>query len=166
MPETLAEPFEAIPVEDDSIGIGHWLSSLLAHGTEAFALIALGSGGAAGMSRALLHGANNCIVVGEGTEHLVQRTIARASSQIQRRHGSVLRLGPYTLNTLQPTLSSTVSQVSVFPRPISKPYLPGALSDPVAWSTPSCNRRSAEPLLESIDLVVPSQRSNPTTRCL
>src|SRR5438046_368980 len=58
--------------------IGHWLAMLQAHADEPIVLIAIGTGGAAGMSRALLHGADDYAVMGHGAEQLVHRVIARA----------------------------------------------------------------------------------------
>jgi hypothetical protein len=49
----------AILVEDDEARIGHPLGALQPHTDEQMALIAIGPGGSAGMSRALLHGADD-----------------------------------------------------------------------------------------------------------
>jgi DNA-binding response OmpR family regulator len=111
-----SESFAAILVEDCASHISHWLGSLQAHAAEPIALIVVGSGGAAGMSRALRHGADDYVVIGDGTEQLVHRSIARASAKIQRRHGSVLRLGPYTLDSSHCTLSSVATEVHLSPR--------------------------------------------------
>jgi two-component system response regulator QseB len=113
-----SESFAAILVVDDARHIGHWLSSLQSLATEPFALIAVGAGGVAGMTRALNHGADDYIVIENDTEHLVHRTIARAGSKIQRRSG-VLRVGHYALDTSQSTLSSATRHVRLSPRELA-----------------------------------------------
>jgi DNA-binding response OmpR family regulator len=114
-----SEAFDAILVEDDASRIGAWLNALQVHVAEPFALIAVGSAGAAGMSRALLQGADDYIVIDHGMEHLVQRTIARASSKIRRPGRRILRFGPYTLDTSHAILSSLLAGTRLSPREAS-----------------------------------------------
>ena len=111
-----SEPFEAILLEDSESHIGHWLGALQQHAAEPVALIVVGAGGAAGMSRALLRGADDYIVIGDGAEQLVHRTIARASSKIRRPQAKLQRLGPYRLDSSLGTLASAAAEVRLSPR--------------------------------------------------
>jgi DNA-binding response OmpR family regulator len=111
-----AQAFAAILVEDDEDRIGRWLGTLQNHADEPIALIAIGTGGAAGMSRALLHGADDYVVIGEGAEQLVHRSIARISAKIQRSRRRKWRLGPYTLDSSRSSLMSPVGEVRLSPR--------------------------------------------------
>ena len=108
------QTFAAILVEDNEDRIGHWLGTLQTHTDEPIALIAIGTGGAAGMSRALLHGADDYVVIGDGAEQLVHRSIARISAKIRRRR--TWRLGPYTLDSSRSSLMSPVAEVHLSPR--------------------------------------------------
>jgi DNA-binding response OmpR family regulator len=108
--------FAAVLVEDDDDRIGHWLGALQAHTDEPIALIAIGTGGSAGMSRALLHGADDYVVIGDGAEQLVHRSIARISAKIQRQRRRTWRLGPYTLDGSRSSLKSPVAEVRLSPR--------------------------------------------------
>lgn len=111
-----AQAFAAILVEDDEDRIGRWLGTLQNHADEPIALIAIGTGGAAGMSRALLHGADDYVVIGDGAEQLVHRSIARISAKIQRSRRRKWRLGPYTLDSSRSSLMSPVAEVRLSPR--------------------------------------------------
>ena len=110
------QAFAAILVEDDEDRIGHWLGTLQNHADEPVALIAIGTGGSAGMSRALLHGADDYVVIGDGAEQLVHRSIARISAKIQRPRRRTWRLGPYTLDSSRSSLKSPVAEVHLSPR--------------------------------------------------
>lgn len=110
------QAFAAILVEDDEERIGRWLGTLQTHADEPVALIAIGSGGTAGMSRALLHGADDYVVIGDGAEQLVHRSIARVSTKIQRPRKRSWRLGPYTLDRSTSRLVSPVAEVPLAPR--------------------------------------------------
>lgn len=111
-----AQDFAAILVEDDDDRIGHWLGALQTHTDEPIALIAIGAGGAAGMSRALLLGADDYIVIGDGAEQLVDRSIARIGAKIQRPRRRTWRLGPFTLDGAQSCLVSPTTEVHLSPR--------------------------------------------------
>jgi len=108
--------FAAILVQDDEDRIGHWLGALQIHTDEPVALIAIGAGGAAGMSRALRHGADDYIVIGDGVEQLVHRSVARIGAKIQRARRRVWRLGPYTFDGARSSLRSPVAEVHLSPR--------------------------------------------------
>jgi DNA-binding response OmpR family regulator len=110
------QAFAAILIEDDEGRIGHWLGALQSHTDEPIALIAIGTGGSAGMSRALLHGADDYVVIGDGAEQLVHRSIARISAKIQRQRRRTWRLGPYTLDSSRSSLMSPVAEVHLSPR--------------------------------------------------
>jgi len=111
-----AQSFAAILVEDNEERIGRWLSTLQTHTDEPVALIAVGAGGTAGMSRALLHGADDYIVMGDGAEQLVHRSIARIGAKIQRPRKRSWRLGPYTLDSARSSLMSPAAEVHLSPR--------------------------------------------------
>jgi DNA-binding response OmpR family regulator len=113
------EAFAAILVEDHEDRIGHWLGALQTHAEEPVALIAIGTGGTAGMSRALLHGADDYVVIGDGAEQLVHRSIARISAKIQRPRRRTWRLGPYTLDSARSSLMSPVTEVHLSPRELT-----------------------------------------------
>src|SRR5258705_5278458 len=110
------QAFAAILVEDDEDRIGHWLGALETHTDERIALIAIGAGGSAGMARALLHGADDYVVIGGGAEQLVHRSIARISAKLQRQRRRTWRLGPYTLDSSRSSLKSPVAEVHLSPR--------------------------------------------------
>jgi DNA-binding response OmpR family regulator len=113
------QAFAAILVEDDEDRIGHWLGALQTHTDEPIALIAIGTGGSAGMSRALLHGADDYVVIGDGVEQLVHRSIARINAKIQRQRRRTWRLGPYTLDSSRSSLRSPVAEVHMSPRELA-----------------------------------------------
>jgi DNA-binding response OmpR family regulator len=114
-----AQAFAAVLVEDDDDRIGRWLGALQAHLDEPIALIAIGTGGAAGMSRALLLGADDYVVMDDGAEQLVHRSIARIGAKIRRPHKRTLRLGPYTLDMSTSSLVSPVAEVHLSPRELT-----------------------------------------------
>jgi DNA-binding response OmpR family regulator len=114
-----AHSFAAILVEDNEERLGHWLGALQTHTDEPIALIAIGTGGAAGMSRALLHGADDYVVIGDGAEQLVHRSIARISAKTQRPRKRAWRLGPYTLDSARSSLASPVAEVHLSPRELT-----------------------------------------------
>lgn len=114
-----AHAFAAILVEDNDERIGRWLIALQTHVEEPIALIAIGSGGTAGMSRALLHGADDYVVIGDGTEQLVQRSIARVGAKLQRPRKRSWRLGPYTVDLATSSLISPVAEVHLSPRELT-----------------------------------------------
>lgn len=113
------QAFSAILVEDDEARIGHWLGALQTHTDEQIALIAVGTGGSAGMSRALLHGADDYIVIGDGAEQLVHRSIARISAKVQRQRRRTWRIGPYTLDSSRSSLKSPIAEVHMSPRELT-----------------------------------------------
>jgi DNA-binding response OmpR family regulator len=108
--------FAAILIEDDGARVGHWLSALQRHADEAIALIAVGTGGTAGMSRALLHGADDYVVIDDGAEPLVQRSLARVSAKLHRPQRQTWRLGPYVLDIARRVLASVDTEVRLSPR--------------------------------------------------
>ena len=110
------QAFAAILVEDNEDRIGHWLGALQTHADEPIALMVIGTGGTAGISRALLHGADDYVVIGDGAEQLVHRSIARISAKIQRQDRRTWRLGPYTLDRSRSSLRSAVAEVHLSPR--------------------------------------------------
>ena len=110
------QAFAAILVEDAEDRIGHWLGTLQNHADEPVALIAVGTGGTAGMLRALLHGADDYVVMGDGAEQLVHRSIARISATMHRPRRRAWRLGPYTLDASRSSLISPATEVHLSPR--------------------------------------------------
>ena len=110
------QAFAAILVEDNDDRIARWLGALQAHLDDPVALIAIGTGGAAGMSRALLLGADDYVVMDDGAEQLVHRSIARIGAKLRRPRRRTWRLGPYTLDTSRSSLVSPVAEVHLSPR--------------------------------------------------
>ncbi|WP_161974659.1 winged helix-turn-helix domain-containing protein [Piscinibacter terrae] len=117
------QEFAAILVEDDANRVESWLAALQAETDRPVALIAIGAGGASGMSRALLHGADDYFVVGDAAEQLVHRSIARVSAKIQRPRKQVWRLGPYKLDISRSCLISPTAEVRLSPRELALAHL-------------------------------------------
>jgi DNA-binding response OmpR family regulator len=111
-----AHVFDAILVEDLEDRIGHWLGMLQPHTGDAIALLAVGAGGTAAMSRALRHGADDYVLIDEGAAQLVDRAVARIGAKIQRSRQRAWRLGPYTLDGARSSLASSVAEVHLPPR--------------------------------------------------
>jgi DNA-binding response OmpR family regulator len=68
------------------------------------------------MSRALLHGADDYVVIDDGAEQLLDRAIARISTKVRRPRRQALRLGPYTLDSAASALVSPEGEVRLAPR--------------------------------------------------
>lgn len=111
-----AQSFAAIVFQDHEDLTRPWLHALRTHADERTALIATGAGGTAGMSRALLHGADDYVVIGDGTEQLVHRAIARVNAKTQHARKGAWRLGPYTLDRASSSLVSPVAELRLAPR--------------------------------------------------
>jgi DNA-binding response OmpR family regulator len=115
-----AQAFAAILVEDAVPNGDDPLSRLLPHVAAQTALIVIGAGGAASMSRALLRGADDYAINCEpAAEHLVQRIIARTRVKLRAARKSVLTLGVYTLDLAQGALWSPGRQVQLTARELS-----------------------------------------------
>jgi DNA-binding response OmpR family regulator len=110
------QSFDAIVLEDGEDRIRHWLQALRTHADEGIAVIAIGTGGSASMSKALLHGADDYVVIGDGVEQLVHRSIARINAKTQLARKGSWRLGPYTLDRSRRSLTSAVADVRLSPR--------------------------------------------------
>jgi DNA-binding response OmpR family regulator len=119
----LADPgkqaFAAILVQDDEAGGGPWLRTLHKHVDEAIALIAIGRGGTADMSRALLNGADDYVHKDDDAAHLVHRALARVSTKLQRSQPRTWRLGPYVLDVPKSVLLSADVEVHLSPRELT-----------------------------------------------
>jgi DNA-binding response OmpR family regulator len=111
-----AQGFDAVLVEDFEDRVGHWLGVLQSHTDDSSALIVVGAGGTAAMSRALRHGADDYVLVEEGAAQLVDRAIARIGAKMQRSRKREWRLGPYTLDSARSSLASSVAEVHLPPR--------------------------------------------------
>lgn len=99
--------FSAVLLEDATPRFGESISSLQPHLATQTALIVVGEGGAANMSRALALGADDYAIHCEvAPDHLVQRAIARVSFKLRGTQRSLLKLGPYTLDPLQGIVSA------------------------------------------------------------
>ena len=113
-----AHAFAAIVVEDHAARIDQWLTALQPQLMTHTALIVMGAGGATGMSRALLHGADDYVIDSDEPEHLVQRAIARISVKLRASQRSTLQVGPYTLNIAHGAMLSPTTQVRLTAREI------------------------------------------------
>ena len=113
-----AMPYAAILIEDIGERTGRWLRTLQIHTDEPFALIAIGPGGTAGMSRALMHGADDYAILCNDIETLVHRCIARVSEKTHRPRLGTWRLGPYTLDSARKRLLSPGGHVTLSPREV------------------------------------------------
>jgi DNA-binding response OmpR family regulator len=115
-----AQAFAAILVEDAVPNGDDPLGHLLPHLAAQTALIVIGAGGAASMSRALLRGADDYAINCEpAAEHLVQRVIARTRVKLRTARNSVLTLGAYTLDLAQSALWSPGRQAQLTARELS-----------------------------------------------
>src|SRR5262249_51728667 len=113
-----AQAFAAILVEDHAPRIDQWLQALQPHLVAQTALIVVGAGGTVGMSRALLHGADDYVIDSDEPEHLVQRAIARISVKLRASQKSTLQVGPYTLNAAHGALLSPTAHVRLTAREV------------------------------------------------
>jgi DNA-binding response OmpR family regulator len=109
-------PFDAIVVEDDERHIRPWLLALKPYVEQRIAVIAIGAGGAASMSIALLHGADDYVVIGEGVDQIVHRSIARINAKTRQAQRATWRLGPYSLDPTTSKLLSITAAVHLSPR--------------------------------------------------
>lgn len=115
-----AQAFAAILVEDSASRIGERLAKLQPHLAAQTTLIVVGAGGAASISRALLHGADDYAISCERTyDHLVQRAIARVSVKLRASQKSTLKVGAYTLDLAHGALHSQGQQVRLTSRELT-----------------------------------------------
>jgi DNA-binding response OmpR family regulator len=114
------QAFAAILVEDAVPRVAERLAHLRARVAQHTALIVVGEGGAASMSRALLHGADDYAISCElACEHLVQRAIARGSVKLRASRKSTMQVGPYTLDLTDGVLHSQGFQVRLTSRELT-----------------------------------------------
>lgn len=112
--------FSAVLVEDATPRFDERLTSLQPHLATQTALIVVGEGGAANMSRALALGADDyAIHCDSAEEHLVQRAIARVSFKLRGTLRSLLKVGTYTLDPQQGMLSSQSGQTLLTARELT-----------------------------------------------
>ena len=107
--------FSAVLVDDAAPRFGERLASLQPHLATQTALIVIGEGGAASMSRALALGADDYAIRcrendDAARDHLVQRAIARVSFKLRGTVRNLLKVGAYTLDPQQGMLSSPTGQ--------------------------------------------------------
>ena len=111
--------FSAILVEDTVPDIDGCLATLGPHLAQT-ALIVVGAGGAANISRALLQGADDYAITCElASNHLVQRAIARVSVKLRASQKSTLKVGAYTLDVAKGVLHSQDRQVPLTSRELT-----------------------------------------------
>jgi DNA-binding response OmpR family regulator len=110
------QSFAAIVLEDSEDRIRDWLHALRTRTDERVAIIAIGKGGAARMSLALRHGADDYVVIADGVQQLVPRSIARIDAKTHLAREGTWRLGPYQLDRSRSSLVSAVADVHLSPR--------------------------------------------------
>ncbi|MBB3181699.1 winged helix-turn-helix domain-containing protein [Variovorax sp. Sphag1AA] len=99
--------FAAILIEDSETHIAECLAELRQQLTAQTAIIVIGAGGAARISRALLMGADDYAISCEPmSHHLVQRAIARISVKLRASQSPALKIGAYTLDLANGVLRS------------------------------------------------------------
>ena len=114
-----AQAFAAILVED-SAPRDQRVAKLQPHLAAHTALIVVGAGGAANISRALLQGADDYAISCElAADHLVQRAIARVSAKLRASQKSTLKVGACTLDLAHGTLHSKDQQVRLTSRELT-----------------------------------------------
>ncbi|RZL89399.1 MAG: hypothetical protein EOP82_19985 [Variovorax sp.] len=102
-----AQAFAAILVEDSAPRLGERLAKLQPHVASQTTLVVVGAGGAANISSALLHRADDYASSYElASNHLVQRAIARVSVKLRASQKSTLKVGAYTLDLARGALHS------------------------------------------------------------
>ena len=113
------QAFSAILVEDTMPDIDECLATLRPHLAQT-ALIVVGAGGAANISRALLRGADDYAINCElASSHLVQRAIARVSVKLRATQKSTLKVGAYTLDLAKGVLHSQNRHVPLTSRELA-----------------------------------------------
>ncbi|MBO9647823.1 MAG: response regulator transcription factor [Variovorax sp.] len=101
------QAFAAILVEDSEPRTAGCIADLRPHLTAQTAIIVVGAGGAANISRALLLGADDYAISCEPlSHHLVQRAIARISVKLRASQLPALKIGAYTLDLANGVLRS------------------------------------------------------------
>ncbi|WP_280155828.1 winged helix-turn-helix domain-containing protein [Piscinibacter sp. XHJ-5] len=114
------QAFAAIMVDDTAPRLDERLARLQPKFAAQTALIVVGEGGAASISRALLLGADDYAITCErATEHLVQRAIARVSVKLRGSQKRMLSVGSYRLLLAEGVLYSTGGQVRLTPRELT-----------------------------------------------
>ncbi|OUM03905.1 winged helix-turn-helix domain-containing protein [Variovorax sp. JS1663] len=115
-----AQPFAAVLVDDAAPRVDERLPKLQPHLAAQTALIVVGAGGAANISRALLQGADDyAISCEQASNHLVQRAIARVSVKLRASQQSTLRVGAYTLALTHGDLRTQGRQVRLTSRELT-----------------------------------------------
>jgi len=114
------QAFSAVLLEDATPRFGERIASLQPQLSAQTALIVVGEGGAANMSRALALGADDYAIDCDlAPEHLVQRAIARVSFKLRGSVRSLLKVGAYTLDAQQGVLSSPNGQAPLTARELT-----------------------------------------------
>lgn len=114
------QAFAAILVEDSTQRIDEQLTQLRPQVAAQTTIIVVGEGGAASISRALAHGADDyAINCDMASEHLVQRAIARVSVKLRATQKSTLHVGTYSLDPAQGTLHSQGRQAQLTSRELA-----------------------------------------------
>lgn len=111
--------FAAIFIEDDEALVSQRIDALNAYADYLTALIAVGPGGAANMSRALLAGVDDYAVLSGGAQQLIERSLARVSSKVSRPRDLKVRIGPYTVDSSRSTLISPLGEVRLSPKELT-----------------------------------------------
>ena len=110
--------FDAILVQDQRGLSRHWLEALQAHLASRTPIIVVGVGDAYSIAQALISGADDYATEAEGAVGLVQRVLARVRARVTAQQAP-LRVGVYSLCTMQRTLASPGHQVRLTVRECS-----------------------------------------------
>ena len=103
--------FDAILVQDQSALSRHWLETLQARVASRTPIIVVGVGDAHTIAQALMWGADDYATEAEGAAGLFQRVLARVRAAATAEPQPPLRVGVYSLHTMQRILASPAHQV-------------------------------------------------------
>ena len=103
--------FDAILVQDQRALSRHWLETLQARVASRTPIIVVGVGDAHTIAQALMWGADDYATEAEGAAGLFQRVLARVRAGATAEPQPPLRVGVYSLHTMQRILASPAHQV-------------------------------------------------------
>jgi DNA-binding response OmpR family regulator len=108
--------FDAILVQDDGALLRHWLDALQTRVVSRTPIVVVGIGDASSIAQALMWGADDYATAAEGQAGLFRRVLARVRAREQAQVPPPLRVGVYSLHTMQRILASPAQQVRLTSR--------------------------------------------------
>jgi DNA-binding response OmpR family regulator len=114
-----ATPFHAAVLEDSLDELPNWLAMLQLHCTTPLPKIVVGSGGAAGVSRALYNGADDYAVLDDRADDLVARVRAHVQLQHRADEETQLRVEGFALDAETQVLRHDGEEVRLTSREFS-----------------------------------------------